>query len=281
MRSIRYMMTLVSVLALPLLLTGCVINIGSCAMTARYEREMDLSAPLEPGLEFATKTHNGSVTVTGADTAECKVHARIVARAVTEEEAQELAEQTTVTLDRSGGRLTAKITRPERLVNKSVSVDLTVTLPRQTSLELVTHNGGVNVKNIEGTVVGTTHNGRVSTHQVKGDAKLQTQNGSVRCTEFVGNANMSTHNGGVDVDYAQSAPPVCDIRLGTHNGGIELRTPPNYSAKIEASTHNGSIHTDLPVQVVGKVSKKNLRGTIGAGEGNLHLTTHNGSIRIK
>jgi hypothetical protein len=51
---------------------------------------------------------------------------------------------------------------------------------------------------------------------------------------------------------------------------------------VEASTHNGSVHTDLPVTVVGKVSKNELKGTIGAGQGGkLHLETYNGSIRIR
>ena len=281
MKSMRYLTVLGSVLALPLLLTGCVINIGSCAMTAQDEREVDLSAPLEPGLAFATKTHNGSITITGADTDQCSVHAVIVARAMTEEAAQELAEQTTVTLEQSGDKLIAKVTRPQKLVNKTVSVNLTVTLPHETSLALETHNGAVDMTDSEGKVDATTHNGRVTGRRITGDARLHTHNGSVRCTEFVGHANMSTHNGSVNVAYAETAPAVCDIRLVTHNGDVELQTPPNYSAKINASTHNGSIRTDLPVQVVGKVSKRNLRGTIGEGEGNLHLETHNGSVRIK
>jgi DUF4097 and DUF4098 domain-containing protein YvlB len=67
----------------------------------------------------------------------------------------------------------------------------------------------------------------------------------------------------------------------THNGGIELTAPANHSAKVKASTHNGSINTDLPITVTGKVSKKKLTGTIGSGDGDLYLETHNGSIRLR
>jgi DUF4097 and DUF4098 domain-containing protein YvlB len=69
--------------------------------------------------------------------------------------------------------------------------------------------------------------------------------------------------------------------MTTHNGSIELATPPDYSAQVKASTYNGSINTDLPITVTGKVSKSKLTGTIGAGEGQMHLETHNGSIRIR
>ncbi|MGD2095779.1 MAG: DUF4097 family beta strand repeat-containing protein, partial [Phycisphaerales bacterium] len=81
--------------------------------------------------------------------------------------------------------------------------------------------------------------------------------------------------------YSENAPPVCDISLITHNGSIELESPPNFSAEVNASTHNGSINTDLPITVKGKVSKRRLVGTIGTGEGKLRLETHNGSIRIR
>ncbi len=81
--------------------------------------------------------------------------------------------------------------------------------------------------------------------------------------------------------YAQAAPAVCDVSIVTYNGGIEFTAPPGFSAQVEASTHNGSVHTDLPITVIGKVSKNEMKGTIGAGKGKLRLETHNGSIRIK
>jgi len=71
------------------------------------------------------------------------------------------------------------------------------------------------------------------------------------------------------------------VDIVTHNGDIDFTSPPNFSAKADISTHNGSIRTALPITVVGEVSKRELRGTIGSGEGRLHLETHNGSIKIK
>jgi DUF4097 and DUF4098 domain-containing protein YvlB len=83
------------------------------------------------------------------------------------------------------------------------------------------------------------------------------------------------------VYYTGTAPAICNVSLTTHNGGIDFTAPPSFSAAVEASTHNGSIKTDLPVTVVGEVSKKKLKGTIGTGQGKLHLVTYNGSIRIQ
>jgi len=270
-----------SFLCLLIVAAGCCINIGSCAMRAKYERTVQLSAPLSPGSSFTAQTHNGSITIAGADVTDCNLTATITARAITEEDAKKLAERTTIKLEPWGDKLTAKIDKPTFLFNQSVSVSLEVTVPNNTGLELTTHNGRVEITNITGQLNATTHNGKVTAEQVSGTIELHTHNGSVICREVSGDTQLKSHNGNIKVYYSQAAPSVCDISLITYNGGIELTTPSNFSGEVEASTHNGSINTDLPITVKGKVSRRKLTGTSGTGQGKLHLETHNGSIKIR
>ncbi len=269
-----------SLLCLLVAAAGCSINMG-CLPQEKYQRTVQLSAPLSPGSSFATQTHNGSITITGADVTDCNLTATITARATTEEDAKKLAERTTIKLEPFGDKLTAKIDKPTFLMNQSVSVSLDVTLPNRTDLELTTHNGSIIITNITGRLNGTTHNGKVTAEQISGTVELRTHNGSVICREVSGDTQLKTHNGNVKLYYSEAAPSLCNISLITYNGSIDLTTPSNFSGKVDASTHNGSIRTDLPITVVGKVSKSKLTGTIGAGRGKLHLETHNGSIRIK
>ena len=259
---------------------GC-FNIGCCSMRAKYERSMQLSAPLSAGSAFEAGTHNGSITINGADVAECSLTATIVTRAATDEEAQELSDEVNVTLVPSGDRLIVKIDKPTILINKSVSVNLDVEVPNQTDLKLITHNGEVKITDINGRLDATTHNGKITSENVTGTTALKTHNGSVTCNEISGDSQLISHNGSVKAFYSGSASSVCDISMTTHNGSVELATPPDYSAQVKASTNNGSINTDLPITVTGKVSKSKLTGTIGAGEGQLNLETYNGSIRIR
>lgn len=268
------------VLCLLTLLTGC-IYIGSCAMQERYERTVQLSAPLSPGSTFAAETHNGSIILRGGEAAECNLTATIVGQATSQEDAQELAEATQVTLEPSGDKLIVKIDKPTLRMNQSVSVSLNGTVPNKTNLELLTHNGSVELVHITGQVNAATHNGKVTTEDVSGGFSLTTHNGDVRCTGMSGDAQLKTHNGSIRASYAQSAPSACEVSLVTYNGSIEFTAPPGFSAKVEAATHNGSVHTDLPITVVGKVSRNEIKGTIGAGQGKLHLETYNGSIQIK
>ena len=280
-RALLKKLSLVSPLFLMITLAGCYINIGSCAMRAKYERTVQLSAPLSPGSSFEAQTHNGSIKIAGADITDCNLTATITARAVTEEDAKQLAERTTVKLESFGEKLIAKISEPPFMTNQSVSVSLDVQVPNESDLGLTTHNGSVEIRNITGRINGSTHNGKIVAEQVSGTAELHTHNGSVTCREISGDSRLKSHNGSVKVYYSKAAPSICDISLITYNGGIELETPSNFSGEFNASTHNGSIRTDLPITIVGKISKSKLTGKIGSGSGKLRLETHNGSIRVQ
>jgi DUF4097 and DUF4098 domain-containing protein YvlB len=273
--------SLVCLLGLLVLSASCCVNIGSCAMLAKYERIVQLSAPLQKGGTFAAITHNGFINVNGLETTECNLTATIVARAATEETARELAESTNIKLEPVGDKLTVKIEKPTRWPNQSISVSLDVTVPNHTNLQLTTHNGAVTIADIEGEIQATTHNGKIKTFQSSGSIMLHTHNGKVICDDIAGDVRLKTHNGGIDLCYSQIAESVCNISAVTHNGSIDFTAPPDLSAAVEVSTHNGSIRTKLPITVTGKVSKNKLTGTIGTGQGKLHLETHNGSIKIR
>ena len=272
---------------------------GGCIPTAKYERTVHLSAPLQAGSLFEAQTHNGYINITGTDVTQCSLTATIIAKADTEENAQKLAEEVEVELISSDNKLTAKIEKPALIPGKYVCVSFDVTVPNQTSADLATHNGALTIKNLTGQLNGTTHNGEVTAEKIFGAANLKTHNGEISCKEVAGNTQLQTHNGPVickeasgDIKiqthngsakafYSTAAPAVCNVSIVTHNGNVSLTAPPNFSAKVEASTHNGSIDTDLPITVTGKVTKRKLTGTIGTGEGELYLETHNGSINIK
>ncbi len=248
------------------LCVAVILGISGCGQPqGRYTRTDNLSAALQPGSTFSAQTHNGSITVRGADVADCNVVATVTARAgMTAEDAQQVADKVKVTLEPDGAGLAVKIEKPRLAPNQSIAVSLDVTVPNNTDLQLTTHNGSIEIAGITGSLNGATHNG------------------SITCREISGDARVETHNGPVDVSYSAAASPVCQVSITTYNGNIEFAGPPKLSATVDASTHNGSVSSDLPVVVTGEMRSKNqLQGKIGAGEGKLKLRTHNGSIRIR
>jgi len=260
---------------------GCCIQAGCNIPRAKYQRTVELSEPLAAGHVFATQTHNGSITIKGAEITECNMTATIIARAGSEEEAKSIAEETEIKLEMFGEKLIAKIEKPHLVSNQSVSVNFDVAVPNRTDLQLNTHNGAVEITDITGNTQAVTHNGNINASRISGTTKLQTHNGAITCNEVLGDVNLRTHNGSIGASYRESGSPVCDVSMETHNGNIDFQSAPNFSAKVDISTHNGTVTTDLPIMVTGTLSKRKLSGTIGTGQGVLRLGTHNGSIRIR
>lgn len=276
----KYYFKEVTLVCLPCLLTllaGCGITTSSRLMSAKYERTVQLSAALSSGSTFAAQTHNGLIIMAGAEVADCNLTATIVARAKTKEAAQKLAGKTKIRLERFGNKLTAKIDKPILWTNQFVSVSLDAKVPHQTNLELLTHNGAIRIASIVGWVNATTYNGEVTAERLSGMTKFETHNGSITCKEISGDTRLITYNGNVKTYCSEAARSSCEISIVTHNGGIEFVAPPDFSTRLDSSSQNGSINTDLPINI----TRSELKGTIGTGQGKLHLETHNGSIRIR
>jgi len=280
------------------------VSIGGCIPQVSHEKDVEFSESFAPGGKFDLETHNGKIKITGSDSDGCQIKAKITARAETEEKAQELAEKVKIDIKNSGNSLVIRVDKPRNLRNQSVSVSFDVVLPIETALALKTHNGGVEVTNINGDTKAKTHNGHISLTNVNGHGDIETHNGGIKCSDISGtsrmkthngsvtanytaatttpgSADIETHNGSVNLTYADNAAAGDEIKLKTHNGNIKLDTPEGFSAQIEASTHNGKIMSELAITVVGEISKNNLTGRIGDGKGKLYLKTHNGSINIK
>ncbi len=301
---IHQRVSLAFLLGLLLFLASSCIYIDGCGTgwgpTVRHERQVELSAPLATGSTFQARTGDGAITVEGAETTDCTVLATIRAYAKTQEAAQELAEEIQVELKPSDGGLAVVIDKPALIRQASFGVSLAVTLPMQTSLDLVTSDGSVRIANIQGQIVATTSDGSVRVEHVQGSVRLKTSDGSIHLAEMRGDsleartsdgsirgeglatAHLVCHtsDGSIHIECAPDAPNAPEIALTTSDGGITLAVPPDLSAVIDASTSDGSIRTAMPISVEGRIGKS-LHGTVGAGEGKITLRTSDGSIAIR
>jgi hypothetical protein len=241
--------------------TGGCININGWSRF-EYEKTNKLDAPLAPGSTLALENDVGSITIEGQDVTNCDVTATITAKAPSEEEAQKLAEQVKIALEQNGDTLTVKITRPRNKRRRSISISFDITVPRQTALRIGSDVGEIRVSNITEKIKARTDVGKISCREISGDIDLQADVGKI------------------NVVYSKDAPAACNATIKTDVGSIDLTTPPECSAAVQADTDVGSITTDMPLTIKGKVGK-NLQGTIGAGEGKMYLKTDVGSIRIR
>ena len=182
-----------------LLLVGvCLIHIAGCYPQAEFEKMIELEHPMEAGSTLAVSTASGSIDVAGEQTERCHAIATIRARAATEEEAEELAEQVEIRIEPSPGRVQIKADRPRRLRNKSISISYQITVPHETHVECSSASGSLDLADLTGNVNADAASGSVEAERITGSVRLHTASGSVRAEEIRGgDAHLDSASGSV------------------------------------------------------------------------------------
>ncbi len=215
----------------------------------------ELTIPARGSVEVNGLT-NGGVKVEAWDGSQIRIEARVQAWARSEDRARDLARGVRVITD---GTIHAEGARDEDEESWAVSYHLFV--PRNTDLSLHTHNGGVGIEGVNGTLRFDAINGGVSLTDVAGDVKGTTRNGGVHL-ELSGDRWQGR---GVDVE--------------TTNGGIRVSVPERYSAHLETGTVNGGMTLDFPVTVQGRIGRR-LSVDLGDGGAPIRVITTNGGVKI-
>jgi DUF4097 and DUF4098 domain-containing protein YvlB len=214
---------------------GCDVHMGHWSQS-RYERTVTTQRPLVAGSTLDVETSAGSITVSGADVADCDIVATITAHAPTEEEAQELAEQVTIEAENVGSTLKVRADKPRTGNNRSIAVSYRIVVPRQTNIECQSSYGNLELADIEGTVSGRTSSGSVSAENIRGSANLGSSYGSITCERFSeGDLTLKTSSGKVTISDATFGR--CDA--GTSYGSVTGQSLQGETIKFRSSS--GSI----------------------------------------
>jgi hypothetical protein len=206
---------------------------------------------------------NGGVVVRGWDRPDVHVRARVLVYADSDAEARQMASE--IRLVTTGGRIRAEGPSRERgwWRDRGWSVSFELEVPQSAELNVTATNGGVSVRDVRGRMDLRTVNGGISLDDVSGDIRGETT------------------NGGVDVRMTSDKWEGPALEVRTVNGGISLALPSDLSAELDARAVNGGIQLDYPITVTGLISsRRELRGTIGAGGPRIRASATNGGIRI-
>lgn len=201
---------------------------------------------------------NGGVTIEGWNGDFVSIRAEVWANARSMDRARQIADDVRVRLD--GGRLSADGPGTDR--RESWGVSWEVRVPRNTDLDVETHNGGIDVVDVQGRIRFDALNGGVDLIRVGGDVIGRTTNGGVT-VELDG---MRWSGEGLDVE--------------TTNGGVTLIVPEGYSARLETGTVNGGFDIDFPITVQGRIGRR-LSTTLGEGGPTVRAVTTNGGVEIR
>lgn len=257
----KAILTLGLLLCPMLIAGGCDIHFGGDWGQAKYERTVRHQTALAAGSTVVAETSYGSVTITGADVTDCNVVAVICGRAPTEAEAQELAEQVKIELEKAGDRLTVKAIKPPKKHNTSIGISYTITVPRETSIECASSYGAIKLGDLKGSANGRTSSGSIKAENIEGAVNLDTSYGSVTCKNIAGsNIKVKSSSGSINVQHAKGPVElntsygeiVCD---DVSNGDIILRTSSGKIRLKNASFGDCDAHTSY-----GAITSEDLKG---------------------
>jgi hypothetical protein len=196
-----------------------------------------------------------------------------------------------VTMEEREGGLLIKTEKPRGL--SSASVDLDITAPPGTRLDLDTGAGSVSVEGIQGGAGVHTGSGSITALDLAGRVKLDSGSGSVTMEGVRGEIDAHTGAGSMEArgaagrvsldsgsgSIAYQGAPAGDCRFETGSGSITLELPADLSMEVQLDTGSGTI--DAGFDVVGTVSRKEVEGVVGDGsQGSIRAHTGAGSIDL-
>jgi len=239
----------------------------ACEQTSRHEpHQVNLCEMREQTIAYGGKLavdggQNGGVSIKGWDGAGVLVRSKVDAWGPDEGSAQSVMSQ--VHVDFSAGQL--KASGPENVRNQWFSVSYEVFVPRNADLSLKTHNGGISIADVRGTI------------------QFDALNGGVNLKNLGGDVEGATKNGGLNITLAGNRWDGTKLDARTTNGGVNVNMPTSYNAHFETATVNGHLNANFDMTVHGNLSElsKKMSTDIGSGGPTIHVETINGGVNVK
>ena len=204
---------------------------------------------------------NGRVDIEGTDGSTVEVQAEKIARAATEQLANELLPKIPINDHSAPDFVRIETGRMDGfLIGASFEVRYHVKVPKGA------------------TVSGSTVNGTVEVRGLSGRVNAHTTNGAVIAKDITGGLEARTVNGGVSAQF--DAVGSNDIILGVVNGGIRISVPDTAKITLKATWVNGGVRTNGLNFDVRDTGKRHYEGRLNGGGTQITATTVNGGISI-
>ncbi|MCP4658418.1 MAG: DUF4097 family beta strand repeat protein [bacterium] len=274
---------------------------------AQTEVERRVPAAADGAVEISNI--DGSVVVSGWDRDEVEVTGTL-GRNVEE-----------LRVESHGNRVEIEVELPRHSRHQGgASAHLEVHVPRRARVEVETVSAEISAEDIEGSLEFESVSGSISVAgrpaavsaetvsgliEVEADTartSAETVSGSITLIGARGDVEASAVTGNVTVKSAQdveradlevvagqivfsgSLAPDVDFSASSHAGTIELTLPESTSARVVAESFSGRIHNDFGPEarrVDRYTPGKELRFTLGSGDGRIELETFSGTITLR
>jgi DUF4097 and DUF4098 domain-containing protein YvlB len=142
-------------------------------------------------------------------------------------------------------------------------------------LDVHTAGGNITVFGAKGGLHAETAGGDIEVHDAHGETTVSTGGGNIQI--LGGDGEIQVNTGAGDIDYQGHPRGAC--RFCSGRGDIKLGLPADINVRAELETPDGDIDIDWPI--VGYETQQRVRGNIGSGdEGEIRADTGKGDIDV-
>ncbi|MCP2619802.1 DUF4097 domain-containing protein [Candidatus Aminicenantes bacterium AC-334-K16] len=284
----------------------------------KYEERFQKSVSLSRTGKVEISNVSGDIEVSVWEKNEVKIDAVKVSRASSLEKAKENAARVKIEVEKEGNILSIATRYPKKTFKSlNVSVNYKLTIPDKASLRVKSVSGDVNcgqiggflkISAVSGDVVVeqagdglelSSVSGNVEVSRIEGEAELKTVSGDISIAYLRGSVDAESVSGSIDLKDVSQARRVKlsslsgDVRyqgdlnpdgiytLKTHSGDLEIRLPAETKFDVVAKTFSGKIDSEFEITLVGKLSRRELRGKVNGGGAELELKTFSGGIKLR
>jgi DUF4097 and DUF4098 domain-containing protein YvlB len=142
-------------------------------------------------------------------------------------------------------------------------------------------SGDLVLENITADVFINAVSGNITATRVKGSLESETVSGDIRLTDLSGSRTVDVKTVSGNVTYIGVIEADGRYELKTHSGDVRMSIPAGSSFDFEANTFSGDIDSDFEIAVSGKISPKEIRGTVGKGGATVVLKSFSGNVDLK
>src|SRR5262245_54537328 len=254
------------VLALAILSAGCTTLIEAVEQETEHVTQ---TAALAPGGTLRLKNFSGRVTITGTDRQDASIDA--IRRG-----SRDRLDHIKLDVHTEGSTLVVNANRQDfarwhwARHNNVVDTELTILVPRQTSLDADVFSSPVTADGLEGS------------HSIHGFSSR------IRLDNVAGPVRVHTFSGAVDI-RTRTWVPNQTVDVDTFSGNIDLHVPETAGGTVTFNSFSGHLNSDIPL-TLRTSSRRSVRAELGAvraeaggdagAGGTLRFKTFSGSVRI-
>ena len=181
--------------------------------------------------------HNGGIQVTTWDKPEFAIKLCKQVASDNDELGRRILSETKLKIEGS----TVSVSAPTNNEDYSLGALLMVKAPKDATLNLSVHNGGISLRQFSGTAEAEAVNGGISARQSTGKLTLKAQNGGVSIKDCSGDVTANVQNGGLSLGLPERWEGK-GLDAHTQNGGLIITLPKNFNSGLEVI---GSEHVSI------------------------------------